>query len=88
MSADRTRRQVDPRDPYYHPTHVGHAAAAEQCGRRGVKTTPSRIKRATEAGDLAYSIVSGKRAYSEADLDDWLLSLRKPARVEHGPVSA
>lgn len=88
MSADRARRDIDPRDPYYHPTHVGHAAAAEHCGRRGVKTTPSRIKRATEAGELAYSIVSGKRAYSEFDLDTWLLSLRKPARTEQGRVSA
>lgn len=71
-------RGLDPTDPRFYPSLVGHNAVVDYAAAsRGVKTTASRIKRATESGELAYSIVSGKRAYAPADVDSFLLGLRK-----------
>lgn len=71
-------RDLAPTDPRLYPSLVGHQAVVDYAAAsRGVRTTASRIKRATESGELAYSIVSGKRAYAPSDVDEFLLSLRK-----------
>ncbi|CAN5578127.1 hypothetical protein BH09ACT7_BH09ACT7_16120 [soil metagenome] len=73
------RQGLDPRDPYFKPTYVGMQAAVDKFAEDGVPMTISRIKRATESSELSYSILSGKRAYSGHDLDQWLLTLRRSA---------
>lgn len=76
------QRGIDANDPRNYPVHIGIDAviryAAEQ---RKVPLTRSRVKTATETGQLAYPLVSGRRAYSENDIDAFLLGLRKSPAV-------
>lgn len=72
------RKHVDLRDAYYRPTHVGLDNAAKWVvEKRNVPMNAHYLKRACESGRLAYSIISGKRCFSESDLDDLLVSLRR-----------
>ena len=72
--------RIDARDPYFQHRLIGHQAAAQWChDERGVPVRPSTVKRAVESGQLAVAIVAGRRCFSAADLDTWLLSGRREA---------
>jgi len=75
------REGLDPADRRCWPTHIGMDAAAAYLSQDGVPVAMSAIKRASESGDLPYSIVGRKRAYSSHDLETWLLSLRRGGKA-------
>ncbi len=83
MSADSPRRKVDPRDPYYHANVEMHSGVVDWALKnRQVRLAVAAVKKASETGELAYSLIGGKRCYAASDIDDWLLGRRKPARTE------
>lgn len=76
---------IAPRDEDF-PSIVQHRGVVAYCReRRNVLVTEFLVKRAAESGKLPYSIVSAKRCFAPAEIDAWLLSLKKSNR---GAVSA
>lgn len=69
------KRRAD-RDSY--PSLVKGDGVVAYCRERwGVEVNPFLVKRAAESGKLPYSIISARRCFAPADVDAWLLSLRK-----------
>ena len=90
MTAGPARsRDVDPRDSYYHYNlRKAEAVVEYTLAERSVKTNVHLIKRAAEAGELEYAIISGARCFSRAGVDAWLLSMVKPVGANDRKVSA
>ncbi|CAN5672823.1 hypothetical protein BH09ACT7_BH09ACT7_37560 [soil metagenome] len=72
------RAGIDPKDPYHWYNIVGNDAAADFCKERGAPVTQSTIRHAA-GSRLAYALIAGRRCFSAADLDAWLMSQRRSA---------
>jgi hypothetical protein len=82
MSVTRAPDRRDPADSRHYPSLSQLGGVVDYAASKNVTISENFALRAVKAKQLPYSIICGKRAFAPADVDEWLLSLRRNPAAE------